>query len=136
MIRNNYFLSLIMLTLSAVSMHAMAKQECKLPVKANPDSAKLYIQCLDSQLNKIKQIQNTWISKQQYELSKIEEESGNTQVLALFERAIANHHKYISSACQWRYLLKLPNATDAAISYKLCEIELISQFTDTIKKTI
>jgi len=88
---------------------------------------------LDTQIDKAKQVQGSWIQKRKYELTKSQESTGNTQVLPLFMRSITNSEKYLESACQWRYLIKLPNATTAAISYKLCEIELINQFTESLK---
>ena len=54
----------------------------------------------------------------------------------LFKRSVDNHQKYIEASCQWRYILKLPNASQAAIDYKLCELALIEQFTQVLKKPL
>jgi hypothetical protein len=51
-------------------------------------------------------------------------------------RSIKNNEKYIESACQWRYILQLPNAKAAAISYKHCEIQLVNQFTESLKQPL
>lgn len=134
MIKNNYLLHhIVALFLLGFSSFSFSAQVCSLPENATPNVAKRYIQCLDSEINKIEQVQATWILKRKFELTKIEEETGNTQVLPLFMRSISNHEKYIKSSCQWRYILKSPNGTAAAISYKLCEIELMKQFTDVLK---
>jgi len=97
---------------------------------------KRYTQCLDTQINQAKYNQGTWVQKRKYELTKLEEQSGNTQILMLFKRSVDNHQKYIEASCQWRYILKLPNASQAAIDYKLCELALIEQFTQVLKKPL
>ncbi|WP_024593485.1 MULTISPECIES: hypothetical protein [unclassified Pseudoalteromonas] len=133
MTKSNYLLKLTAIVLLATSQYSFADEACTLAAKATTDEAKRYIQCLDSQIDKAKQAQGSWIQKRKYELTKSQESTGNTQVLPLFMRSIKNNEKYLESACQWRYLIKLPNATTAAISYKLCEIELINQFTESLK---
>ena len=133
MTKSNWLLKLTAIVLLATSQYSFADEACTLTDKASTDEAKRYIQCLDAQIDKAKQVQGSWIQKRKYELTKSQESTGNTQVLPLFMRSITNSEKYLESACQWRYLIKLPNATTAAISYKLCEIELINQFTESLK---
>ncbi|GAA80991.1 hypothetical protein P4S65_12155 [Pseudoalteromonas sp. B131b] len=134
MIKSNNLLKLTAIVLLIISQYSFADEACTLVKKATTDEAKRYIQCLDTQINKAKLVQGSWIQKRKYELTTSQESTGNTQILPLFMRSISNNEKYIESACQWRYLLKLPNATTAAISYKICEIQLINQFTDALKK--
>lgn len=131
--KNNAFTKLAAGTLLIISQYSLANGTCTLVENASTSEAKRYIQCLDSKLDRAKQVQGTWIQKRKYELEQIEDATGNTQVLPLFRKSISNHEKYIQSSCQWRYLLKLPNATSAAINYKLCELGLINQFTDILK---
>lgn len=133
MIKINHFIKLAPLILLAISPISNAEQLCQLNDKPTIDESKRYIQCLDTELNKAKQVQGTWIQKRKYEIKQLEQSSGNTQVLMLFMRSIDNNEKFIKSACQWRYILKLPNTKAAAINYKLCEIKLINQFTDSLK---
>ncbi|GAA60361.1 hypothetical protein P20652_2227 [Pseudoalteromonas sp. BSi20652] len=134
MTKSNRLLKLTATVLLIVSQHSFADETCTLAAKATTDEAKRYIQCLDTQINKAKLVQGSWIQKRKYELTTSQESTGNTQVLPLFMRSISNNEKYLESACQWRYLIKLPNATAAAISYKLCEIKLINQFTESLKQ--
>ncbi|KPZ52340.1 MULTISPECIES: hypothetical protein [Pseudoalteromonas] len=134
MIKNSLLITLA--SLLALSGNANAQAQCTLAQNATPSQTKRYTQCLDTQINQAKYNQGTWIQKRKYELTKLEEQSGNTQILMLFKRSVDNHQKYIESSCQWRYLLKLPNASQAAIDYKLCELALIEQFTQVLKKPL
>jgi len=134
MTKSNWLLKLTAIVLLATSQFSFADEACTLTAKATTDEAKRYIQCLDAQIDKAKQVQGSWILKRKFELIRSEESTGNTQVLPLFMRSIKNNEKYLESACQWRYLIKLPNTTTAAIRYKICEIELINQFTEALKK--
>ena len=134
MIKNNTYANLFSFFLLIMSGSAYSNAVCQLVDKPTMNESKRYIQCLDTQLDKAKQEQGTWIQKRKYELVQSEEATGNTQVLQLFMRSIKNNEKYIESACQWRYILKLPNAKAAAISYKHCEIQLVNQFTESLKQ--
>ena len=134
MIKNSLLITLA--SLLALSGNANAQDQCTLEQNATPSQTKRYTQCLDTQINQAKYNQGTWVQKRKYELTKLEEQSGNTQILMLFKRSVDNHQKYIEASCQWRYLLKLPNASQAAIDYKLCELALIEQFTQVLKKPL
>ncbi|ENO00045.1 MULTISPECIES: hypothetical protein [Pseudoalteromonas] len=138
MIKNSLLITLAsLLALSAnASASASAQAQCTLEQNATPSQTKRYTQCLDTQINQAKYNQGTWVQKRKYELTKLEEQSGNTQILMLFKRSVDNHQKYIEASCQWRYILKLPNASQAAIDYKLCELALIEQFTQVLKKPL
>lgn len=134
MIKNSLLITLA--SLLALSTKASAQAQCTLEQNATPSQTKRYTQCLDTQINQAKYNQGTWVQKRKYELTKLEEQSGNTQILMLFKRSVDNHQKYIEASCQWRYILKLPNASQAAIDYKLCELALIEQFTQVLKKPL
>lgn len=134
MIKNSLLITLA--SLLALSGNANAQDQCTLEQNATPSQTKRYTQCLDTQINQAKYNQGTWVQKRKYELTKLEEQSGNTQILMLFKRSVDNHQKYIEASCQWRYILKLPNASQAAIDYKLCELALIEQFTQVLKKSL
>lgn len=129
-------ISVALVSFITFSGHVYAQQGCQLEHNATPSQTKRYTQCLDTKINQAKYTQGTWIQKRKYELTKLEEQSGNTQVLSLFLRSVSNHEKYIEASCQWRYILKLPNASKAAIDYKLCELDLIEQFTNVLKTPI
>lgn len=133
MVKSNYLLQLTMLVLVFTSQYSAAELTCNLQEKATPDVAKHYVKCLDNEISKIKNTLDTWIAKRQYEIEKIENQPTKTQILSLFNRSVSNHEKYIDSSCQWRYIAEAPNDIKAAISYKICEIRLINQFTDTLK---
>lgn len=134
MIKNS--LLLVFASFLTLSSNVSAQVQCTLDNNATPSQTKRYTQCLDTQINQAKYNQGTWVQKRKYELTKLEEQSGNTQVLMLFNRSINNHQKYIEASCQWRYILKLPNASQAAIDYKLCELALIEQFTRVLKQPL
>ncbi|MCP4058592.1 MULTISPECIES: hypothetical protein [unclassified Pseudoalteromonas] len=134
MIKNSLLITLA--SLLALSANVSAQAQCTLEQSATPSQTKRYTQCLDTQINQAKYNQGTWVQKRKYELTKLEEQSGNTQILMLFKRSVDNHQKYIEASCQWRYILKLPNASQAAIDYKLCELALIEQFTQVLKKPL
>ncbi|MDC9522047.1 hypothetical protein PSH55_13090 [Pseudoalteromonas sp. Angola-31] len=134
MIKNSLLITLA--SLLALSANASVQAQCTLEQNATPSQTKRYTQCLDTQINQAKYNQGTWVKKRKYELTKLEEQSGNTQILMLFKRSVDNHQKYIEASCQWRYILKLPNASQAAIDYKLCELALIEQFTQVLKKPL
>ena len=134
MIKNSLLITLA--SLLALSANASVQAQCTLEQNATPSQTKRYTQCLDTQINQAKYNQGTWVQKRKYELTKLEEQSGNTQILMLFKRSVDNHQKYIEASCQWRYILKLPNASQAAIDYKLCELALIEQFTQVLKKPL
>lgn len=134
MIKNS--LLLVFASFLTLSSNVSAQAQCTLDNNATPSQTKRYTQCLDTQINQAKYNQGTWVQKRKYELTKLEEQSGNTQVLILFNRSINNHQKYIEASCQWRYILKLPNASQAAIDYKLCELALIEQFTRVLKQPL
>ncbi|WP_338365851.1 hypothetical protein [uncultured Pseudoalteromonas sp.] len=134
MIKNS--LLLVFTSFLTLSSNVSAQTQCTLDNNATPSQTKRYTQCLDTQINQAKYNQGTWVQKRKYELTKLEEQSGNTQVLILFNRSINNHQKYIEASCQWRYILKLPNASQAAIDYKLCELALIEQFTRVLKQPL
>jgi hypothetical protein len=106
---------------------------CEKQNGATPAQLKRYIQCLDAHLTTMKQEQQRWIKKRTYELKNNEESTGNTQILPLFISSIRSYEKFIDQSCQWRYILKMPNASAAAIEYKQCEIALIESFTEAIK---
>ncbi len=134
MIKNSLLITLA--SLLALSANASVQAQCTLEQNATPSQTKRYTQCLDTQINQAKYNQGTWVQKRKYELTKLEEQSGNTQILMLFKRSVDNHQKYIEASCQWRYILKLPNASQAAIDYKVCELALIEQFTQVLKKPL
>ncbi|KTD97806.1 MULTISPECIES: hypothetical protein [unclassified Pseudoalteromonas] len=136
MTKNSTHTTLFALLILLISVNVNANDACQLPDKPTMNESKRYIQCLDTQLDKAKQEQGTWVQKRKYELVQSEEATGNTQVLQLFMRSIKNNEKYIESACQWRYILQLPNAKAAAISYKHCEIQLVNQFTESLKQPL
>lgn len=134
--KNSTHTTLFALLILLISVNVNANDACQLTDKPTMNESKRYIQCLDTQLDKAKQEQGTWVQKRKYELVQSEEATGNTQVLQLFMRSIKNNEKYIESACQWRYILQLPNAKAAAISYKHCEIQLVNQFTESLKQPL
>ena len=136
MTKNSTPTTLFALLILLISVNVNANDAYQLPDKPTMNESKRYIQCLDTQLDKAKQEQGTWVQKRKYELVQSEEATGNTQVLQLFMRSIKNNEKYIESACQWRYILQLPNAKAAAISYKHCEIQLVNQFTESLKQPL
>ncbi|MBQ4832243.1 DUF1311 domain-containing protein [Pseudoalteromonas sp. MMG010] len=115
------------------SLSVFAQGNCSLVKSASPTQAKSYIQCLDSDINTAKRIRSTWIEKRTYELTENQQTTGNTQILPLFKKSLLSYDKFIEQSCQWRYILKMPNATKAAITYKHCEIALINAQIEQLK---
>lgn len=113
-----------------------ASEKCERETTISPAATKRYIQCLDTELSKVQRIQNSWIEKRKYELTIHKNETGNTQILPLFIKSIDSKEQYLEHNCQWRYLLKLPDALAATIAYKECVITTIEQFTEQLKKEI
>jgi len=137
MIRNKRLLPCILSAgLLIFVLPSYSATTCNLKSKSDIDVIKSYIRCLDKVLDKTKQTQKIWIQKREFELTKIARDTSNNKILAPFTQSILDHEKYVSDSCKWRYLLKLPNALDAAIEYKQCEIKLIEQFTTALKKPI
>jgi len=119
-----------------LSATAHATEQCNLVAQASPDEAKKYIQCLDKQIENLTRIQQTWVNKITLDLSKIEEETGNTQLLPIFKRSMTSQNKYLEDSCKWRYLQKVPNGTQSAIVYKRCEIRILEQHIEVLKQPI
>lgn len=113
-----------------------ASVKCEREIVVSPEATKRYIQCLDSELNKVQRIQNSWIEKRKYELTTHKNETGNTQILPIFIKSLGSKEQYLEHNCQWRYLLKLPDALAATIEYKECAITTMEQFTEQLKKEI
>lgn len=128
---NTYITALSLL----LSTSALAN-ECTLIDRPTPSESKKYIQCLDKEIALLQRNQQTWLNKLRLDLSKIEEDTGNTQLLPIFNRSVKSQHKFLEDSCRWRYLHKMPNATKAAIVYKLCEIRILDQYIDVLKQPL
>lgn len=134
--KNKYASLLILMTLLAWAAPSIAAQSCILKENAPFEEVKTYIQCLDAELIKVTQRRDSWIEKRRYELEAKEKETGNTLVLSLFNSSIFANEAYIKKSCQWRYVLKQPNASLAVIAFKECEIALIEQFTQQLETAL
>lgn len=132
----NKRLSISCTLLILFSVSTQAAESCSLVDQATPDEAKSYLQCLDRQIASLTRIQQTWVNKITLDLNKIEEETGNTQLLPIFKRSITSQNKYLEDSCKWRYLQKVPNGTQAAIVYKRCEIQILEQHIEVLKQPI
>jgi hypothetical protein len=110
--------------------------ECTHIDRPTPSDSKKYIQCLDKEIALLQRNQQTWLNKLRLDLSKIEEDTGNTQLLPIFNRSVKSQNKFLEDSCRWRYLHKMPNATHAAIVYKLCEIRILEQYIDVLKQPL
>ncbi|WP_392343631.1 hypothetical protein [Pseudoalteromonas prydzensis] len=135
MIKNKR-LSISCTLLILLSAPIQADEQCNLAAQATPDEAKSYLQCLDKQIESLTRIQQTWVNKITLDLNKIEEETGNTQLLSIFKRSITSQNKYLDDSCKWRYLQKVPNGTQAAIVYKRCELRILEQHIAVLKQPI
>ena len=52
--------------LLATNQYSFADEACTLTAKATTVEAKRYIQCLDTQIDKTKQVQGSWIQKRKF----------------------------------------------------------------------
>ena len=136
MIKNSRLTTISALLLALSTTTFAVEEQCTVVEQATPDEAKKYIQCLDKQIESLTRIQQTWINKITLDLNKIQEDSGNTQLLPIFKRSIISHDKYVEDSCKWRYLHKVPNATQAAIVYKRCELRMLEQHITVLKQPI
>ncbi|CAM3697894.1 MULTISPECIES: hypothetical protein [Pseudoalteromonas] len=136
MTKNKLVLTGMALLLMFNAAKTLAAEPCSLVDQATPDEAKSYIQCLDKQLETLTRIQQTWINKITLDLNKIEEDTGNTQLLPIFKRSITSQKKYLEDSCKWRYLQKVPNAIQAAIVYKRCELQILEQHITVLKRPL
>ncbi|KPH59668.1 hypothetical protein AMS58_17095 [Pseudoalteromonas porphyrae] len=135
MIKNNS-LTLLCALILLFTENALSMDDCILDDKATTNEAKKYIQCLDRNIANLKRTQKTWINKLNLDLEKIQEDTGNTQLLPIFTRSLTSHTRFLEDSCRWRYLQKMPNATQAAIVYKRCEILLLDQYIATLKQPL
>ncbi|RJF36521.1 MULTISPECIES: hypothetical protein [Pseudoalteromonas] len=137
MIRNKKSLLIkgMLLALCAGSAHAQAEQSCEL-TSNNTDETKRYIQCLDQVIADLHRDQKMWINKLTMDLEKIKEDSGNSQLLPIFNRSVKNQERYLEDSCRWRYLQKMPNGTKAAIVYKQCEIEILKNHIQVLQRPL
>lgn len=135
MIKNNSLTVLCALML-LFTKSAFSMDECTLEDKATTNEAKKYIQCLDRHIANLKRTQTMWINKLNLDLEKIQEDTGNTQLLPIFTRSLASQTRFLEDSCRWRYLQKMPNATQAAIVYKRCEILLLDQYITNLKQPL
>ncbi|MFC0116735.1 hypothetical protein [Pseudoalteromonas xiamenensis] len=120
--------------LLAPSVHALDNlRDCSALESDHPEKAKKYIQCLDQNIELLKSSEQTWFQKLKLDIEKIQEDTGNTQLLPIIKRAANNQVNYMEDTCRWRYLHKMPNPTKAAIAYKTCEINLRKQNLETLK---
>ena len=108
------------LALIASASQAQAEQTCEL-ASNNTDDTKRYIQCLDQVIA---------------DIEKIKEDTGNNQLLPIFNRSIKNQERNLEDSCRWRYLQKMPNGTKAAIAYKQCEIEILKNHVQVLQRPL
>lgn len=92
-----------------------------------------YIRCLENKITEQKNIAQTWRNKIEFDLKKKQSETGNVQLLKVFERAEQEFIKYVEDSCRWRYLNLLPDTIAATITYKRCELQLNQQRVDGLK---
>lgn len=97
---------------------------------------RVYTQCLDQQINKIKREIKTWQNKRESSLEKLARTTGNPAPLSIFHRAQSRYANYTEDSCRWRYLRLTPNTTKAAIAFKECEIRLLKSQLLHLKQAV
>ncbi|OUS72790.1 hypothetical protein B5G52_06255 [Pseudoalteromonas sp. A601] len=135
MAKNNR-LNLYISTLCMMFSTASYANECTLAEQPTTDESKKYIQCLDKEIASLERSQQTWINKLTLDLGKIQDDTGNTQLMPIFKRSIKSQNRFLEDSCRWRYLHKMPNATQAAIVYKRCEIAILEQHIEVLKQPL
>ncbi|MCQ8877012.1 hypothetical protein NQT69_03040 [Pseudoalteromonas shioyasakiensis] len=135
MAKNNR-LTMYLSALCIMFSGASVADECTLAEQSTTDDTKKYIQCLDKDIAALERSQQTWINKLTLDLAKIQEDTGNTQLLPIFKRSIKSQTRFLEDSCRWRYLQKMPNATQAAIVYKRCEIRVLQQHLEVLKQPL
>ncbi|WP_440055853.1 hypothetical protein ACSLBF_06815 [Pseudoalteromonas sp. T1lg65] len=109
-------------------------KDCQPPESNRPDKAKRFIMCLDENIDTLERNRQAWINKLILDTKTYQQESGNTALLPIIERALKNQAEYMEDSCRWRYLLIMPNSTKAATAYKECKIRFIKQHILEIKQ--
>lgn len=109
MIKNKTLRCSLPLLLLSTFSYAHAN-ECTLKDSATPSESKNYIRCLDGQISALHRTQTMWINKLTLDLNKLEQETGNTQLLPIFKRSLTSQNQFVEANCRWRYLHEMPNA--------------------------
>jgi len=132
----NKRLNIYITALATLLSTSAIANECTIIERPTPSDSKKYIQCLDKEIALLQRNQQIWLNKLRLDLSKIQEDTGNTQLLPIFNRSVKSQIRFLEDSCRWRYLHKMPNATNAAIVYKLCEIRILDQYIDVLKQPL
>ncbi|HCV05493.1 hypothetical protein AAEU31_18370 [Pseudoalteromonas sp. SSMSWG5] len=138
MIKNKQFTITLTLCAALVTLASQASQaphDCQL-TSNNTEETKRYIQCLDQVISDLQRDQKMWVNKLTMDIEKIKEDTGNSQLLPIFKRSLVNQERYLEDSCRWRYLNEMPNATKAAITYKLCEINILGNHLNILKQPL
>ncbi len=137
MIKNNTSLLIksLLVCLAATSPLALAQHNCLLASNTTDDT-KNYIQCLDRAIDDIQREQKMWVNKLTMDLEQIKQDTGNSQLLPIFNRSIKSQTDYLEDSCRWRYLQKMPNGTKAAIAYKQCQIEILQNHIQVLQQSL
>ncbi|CCQ11762.1 putative orphan protein [Pseudoalteromonas luteoviolacea B = ATCC 29581] len=130
--RSNLFIIPVLFGYISFAQAIEGLKDCEPLYSDHPEKAKKYVQCLDLNIELLKTTEQTWFQKLLLDIQKIQEDTGNTQLLPIIQRSARNQSNYLDDTCRWRYLHKMPNPTKAAIAFKRCEITLRKQNIETL----
>ncbi len=107
--------------------------DCSTLESYHPIDSKVYIQCLDSNLDMLRRYQQSWINKLLHDIEIIQEQTGNTQLMPIIKRAVVYQEQYMEDTCKWRYLYTLPNSIKASIVHKKCSIRMLRRHIEDLQ---
>ena len=108
-------------------------KECVLEEGTHPSKAKAYLICLDETITTLEKRRKMWVNKLYLDMEKMEQETGNSQLLPIIKRSINSKNKYIEESCRWRYIHNMPNVAKSASEYKTCKIRLLVRHIEDLK---
>ncbi|CAH9051942.1 hypothetical protein PSECIP111951_01678 [Pseudoalteromonas holothuriae] len=109
-------------------------QDCSSLESYHPVDSKIYIKCLDSNINMMRRHQQSWINKLLHDIEQVQTQTGNTQLMPIIKRSIVYHEQYSDDTCKWRYLYTLPNSIKASVAYKKCTLHMLHRHIEDLQQ--
>ncbi|NOU50984.1 hypothetical protein HG263_10615 [Pseudoalteromonas sp. JBTF-M23] len=107
--------------------------DCSSVESYHPVESKVYIKCLDSNIDMLRRHQQSWINKLLHDIGLVQEQTGNTQLMPIIKRSIVYHEQYAEDTCKWRYLYTLPNSIKASVAHKKCTMRLLRKHIEDLQ---
>lgn len=95
---------------------------------------KSQLRCLDQILSSLNRQRETWETNIEMTVSQIGQNKGDKGANAKVQKAKKIFDMTLKENCTWLYLVNLPSTNKGAIKTKKCEIHMIGQRIETLKK--